>query len=60
MCKSLSRIKKIRTVGLPLPNTHIKLINPETGDEVGIGESGEICVKGPQVMKEYYFNKERD
>lgn len=51
-------IKKLGTVGVPLPNTIIKLISPETGEEVGIGEPGEICVKGPQVMKEYHFNKE--
>jgi long-chain acyl-CoA synthetase len=50
--------KKLGSVGLPVPNTFIKLINHETGKEVGIGEPGEICVKGPQVMKEYYFNPE--
>jgi long-chain acyl-CoA synthetase len=46
--------KKIGTVGLPLPDTDIKLINIETGEPVPIGEPGEILVKGPQIMKGYY------
>ncbi|HUY00940.1 MAG TPA: AMP-binding protein, partial [Candidatus Deferrimicrobium sp.] len=46
--------KKIGTVGLPLPDTDIKLVNIETGDPVPIGEPGEILVKGPQIMKGYY------
>jgi len=45
--------KKLGSIGLPLMNTDIKLIDPETGKEVPIGEPGEIHVKGPQVMKEY-------
>ena len=42
--------KKIGTVGLPLPDTDIKLIDVETGKEMGIGEPGEILIKGPQVV----------
>ena len=41
------------TTGLPLPSTDIKLLDEE-GREVGIGESGEIVAKGPQVMKGYW------
>jgi len=44
---------RVGTVGLPVPNTSIKLIN-ENGDEVALGERGELCVKGPQVMKGYW------
>ncbi|MFX1321594.1 MAG: AMP-binding protein [Promethearchaeota archaeon] len=46
--------KKIGTVGLPLPDTDIKLIDTETGKEVGLGEPGEILIKGPQVAKGYH------
>ena len=45
--------KKLGSVGLPLPNTDIKLIDPETEQEVPLGQPGEIHVKGPQVMKGY-------
>ncbi len=48
--------KKLGSIGLPLLNTDIKLLDPATGKEVKLGEPGEICVKGPQVMMGY-FNK---
>ena len=51
-------VKKIGTVGLPLPDTDIKLIDVETGKEMGIGEPGEILIKGPQVVKQYHNKPE--
>jgi acyl-CoA synthetase (AMP-forming)/AMP-acid ligase II len=46
--------KKIGTVGLPLPNTRVKLVDLETGTrEIPGGEEGELIVHGPQVMKGY-------
>ncbi|MBM3418393.1 MAG: AMP-binding protein, partial [Bacteroidetes bacterium] len=41
------------SIGLPLPNTEIKLFD-DNGKEVGVGEPGEIGIKGPQVMKGYW------
>ena len=48
--------KKPGTVGMPFLNAECKLISAETGEEAKPGEPGEICVKGPMVMKGY-FNK---
>jgi long-chain acyl-CoA synthetase len=45
------------TTGLPLPSTDIRLLD-EKDHEVGIGEPGEICVKGPQVMRGYWNKPE--
>jgi len=43
------------SIGLPLPNTDICVID-EKGQSLGVGEMGELCVKGPQVMKGYWNN----
>jgi long-chain acyl-CoA synthetase len=41
------------TVGLPFPSTDIRLLGADD-KEVAIGEPGEVCAKGPQVMKGYW------
>ncbi|GAB4297668.1 MAG: long-chain fatty acid--CoA ligase [Myxococcota bacterium] len=46
--------RKIGTIGLPFPGTEWKILDAEVGDkEMPLGEVGEICVAGPQVMKGY-------
>jgi long-chain acyl-CoA synthetase len=45
------------TIGLPLPSTEVT-IRDDNGAEVPLGEVGEICVRGPQVMKEYWNKPE--
>ncbi len=45
-------------IGLPVPSTEISIRDDE-GKELGINETGELCVKGPQVMREYW-NKEEE
>ena len=44
---------KLGSVGPPAPNTECKILHPETGAELGPNEEGEICVRGPQIMKGY-------
>ena len=45
------------TIGLPVPSTDIS-IRDDSGQELDAGEAGELCVKGPQVMSQYWNNKE--
>ena len=47
--------RKPGTVGLPLPDTDIKVVDLETATrELPFGEAGELCIAGPQVMKGYW------
>ena len=41
-------------LGVPAPDTECKIIDQETGEEVPFGETGEILVRGPQIMKGYW------
>jgi long-chain acyl-CoA synthetase len=50
--------KKPSSIGMPLSDTEFKLIDPETGELAKPGEPGEIAIRGPQVMKEYYNQPE--
>ena len=49
--------KKAGSVGIPLPDTDAKLVNPETGQVVGVGEPGEFMARGPQVFTLGYYKK---
>ena len=53
----LDGTNKIGSIGLPIPNTEIKFVD-DKNEEVPVGERGEICVKGPQVMAGYWNRKE--
>ena len=46
-------VKHNGSIGVPVPNTDIKIIK-EDGTEAAIGEAGELCVKGEQVMQGYW------
>jgi long-chain acyl-CoA synthetase len=51
---SLGR-RKPGSIGVPLPDTDIKIVDLETGlSEVPVGCEGELCIAGPQVMKGYW------
>lgn len=46
--------RKVATIGQAMPQIEVKLIDPETGKEVGPHTQGELCCRGHNVMKGYY------
>ena len=46
------------SIGIPIPDTLAKVVDPATGEELPVGEPGELCIKGPQVMKGYWNRPE--
>ncbi len=47
------------TVGAVLPEIEVKLVDPDSGKEVGVGQPGELCCRGYNVMKGYYNMPDR-
>lgn len=52
-CNAIDGSDRIGTIGIPLPNTEV-MICDDDGNELPLGERGEILIKGPQVMKGYW------
>ncbi|BDD10212.1 long-chain-fatty-acid--CoA ligase [Fulvitalea axinellae] len=52
-CQPLNGNGKVGTIGLPFPSTDVKIVSDE-GETLSTGEVGELLVKGPQVMREYW------
>ena len=47
--------RRLGSIGIPIPDTDMKVVDVETGTrEVPVGEAGELCIAGPQVMKGYW------
>lgn len=58
-CNPLFGENKTGTIGMPLPGTVIEVVDIEDDTKVlGVGEVGEICIRGPQVMRGYYNRKD--
>ncbi len=52
-------VRKPGTIGIPAPDTDIKLVSlDDPEEEVGLGEPGELCIAGPQVMLGYWQRPE--
>ena len=51
---------KAGSIGLPFPQTVIEIIDTETGEKVPTGTRGELCARGPQVMKGYWNRDEEN
>jgi long-chain acyl-CoA synthetase len=56
-CNPIDGTERIGTIGVPLPNTDVKIID-DNGNDLPIGERGELCIKGPQVMRGYWQKPE--
>jgi long-chain acyl-CoA synthetase len=52
-CNPATVTKYSGTIGLPLPSTEVSIRDDE-GNEVPLGQAGEICIRGPQVMAGYW------
>jgi fatty-acyl-CoA synthase len=48
----------IDTVGRPMPQTEIRIVDPVSGETAALGAIGEICTRGYGVMKDYFDNPE--
>lgn len=55
-CLTPPHMFKEGSIGLPFPDTFIKIVKPGTDEELPYGEEGEILLAGPTVMKEYMNN----
>ncbi|VXD11979.1 AMP-binding protein [Marinoscillum sp. 108] len=55
-CNPIDGTEKLGTIGLPVPSTEIKIVSDE-GETQGVGDFGEIWVRGPQVMMGYWQNQ---
>ena len=52
-CLTPTHMAKEGSIGLPFPDTYIKIVEPGTDRELPYGEEGEILLAGPTVMREY-------
>ncbi len=57
-CLTPSHIYKEGSIGLPFPDTYIKIVTPGTDHELPYGQEGEILLAGPTVMREYMHHPE--
>jgi len=56
-CNPVFGRRKLGSIGLPFPDMEARIVDIETGEkEMPVGETGELVVKGPQVMKGYWNN----
>lgn len=57
-CLTPSHMFREGSIGLPFPDTYIKIVKPGTDQELPYGQEGEILLAGPTVMKEYMKHPE--
>ncbi|MCB9848954.1 MAG: AMP-binding protein [Phycisphaeraceae bacterium] len=50
--------RRLKTVGMPIDHQQIKVVDHETGRVLPVGEQGEVCIRGYNVMRQYYAQPE--
>ena len=58
ICNPFRGLKKALSIGIPFPNTDIRIVDINTGQDLPRGERGEIVMRSPLVMKGYWNNPE--
>ncbi len=51
-------LRKVGSIGVPIPNTEAKIVDLSSGADLPAGQIGELVVKGPQVMRGYWADEE--
>lgn len=57
--KNKSFQKAFESIGRPLPFTETKITDPANGQIVPLGTDGELLIRGPHIIKEYWDDKEK-
>lgn len=59
-CNPLYGTRRAGSIGVPFPDVEVKLVDLDTGSELPVGteQQGELCIRGPQVMKAYWQRPE--
>jgi long-chain acyl-CoA synthetase len=53
-CNPVWGLRKPGSIGFPFPDTEAKVVDPDTGADLPVGEIGELVIRGPQVMQGYW------
>jgi len=56
----LAGVRKAGSIGIPIPNTDARIVHLATGEDLPVGQIGELLVKGPQVMQGYWDPENKD
>ncbi len=54
VCTGIPNALCFGTCGVPLPDTNVKIVDTDTGDELGYGQLGEVCICAPSAMLGYF------
>ena len=57
-CNPVNEHRAAGSIGLPFPGTDVRLVDADTGEDVAVGQEGELWVRGPQVTQGYWKRPE--